>query len=156
VQNVEANEDGEFNMTVPYSTEGYDEYGPENGYTNVSVRATGNYSIVGSQRVSADGDVVASVGQFDVGEGQVNGDNPEAVTVELSERTLLNGDSGDGANTIDDEASPDDSGSAVSPTTDNSANTESAGIGHSNIDADDRQTIDAQIATTAPIAVTGK
>ncbi|PSQ36533.1 oligosaccharyl transferase, archaeosortase A system-associated [Halobacteriales archaeon QS_9_70_65] len=37
-QFAETDEQGNFEMTVPYSTTGYDEYGTEAGYTNVSVR----------------------------------------------------------------------------------------------------------------------
>ena len=109
VQYAQADENGEFELTVPYSTEGYSEYGPENGYTNVSVRATGNYTVVGNRRVSSEGNIVASVGQFDVHEGQVNGDDPETVTVELDERTLLGGDqSGEDTSNDDDEALTED------------------------------------------------
>jgi oligosaccharyl transferase (archaeosortase A-associated) len=43
-QRAETGPDGQFEVTLPYSTTGYDEYGPEqNGHTNVSVRATGPY-----------------------------------------------------------------------------------------------------------------
>ena len=110
VQYAQADENGEFELTVPYSTEGYSEYGPENGYTNVSVRATGNYTVVGNQRVSEERNVVASVGQFDVHEGQVNGDDPEPVTVELDERTLLGGDqSGEGTSSNEEGSTEDQS-----------------------------------------------
>jgi dolichyl-diphosphooligosaccharide--protein glycosyltransferase len=40
---VNTNENGEFTATVPYATTGYDELGPDDGYTNSSIRATGPY-----------------------------------------------------------------------------------------------------------------
>ncbi len=43
-QHAETNEQGQFTMTLPYSTTGYEKWGPESGYTNVSVRATGPYT----------------------------------------------------------------------------------------------------------------
>ncbi|TKX83405.1 oligosaccharyl transferase, archaeosortase A system-associated, partial [Halorubrum sp. SS5] len=44
-QYATADDDGNFEFTLPYSTTGYDEFGPENGYTNTSVRATGPYNV---------------------------------------------------------------------------------------------------------------
>jgi len=42
-QRTSANDDGEFNLTVPYPTE--DTLGPEDGYTNSAVRANGTYTV---------------------------------------------------------------------------------------------------------------
>jgi dolichyl-diphosphooligosaccharide--protein glycosyltransferase len=42
-QRVNTDENGEFTATVPYATTGYDALGPDDGYTNTSVRATGPY-----------------------------------------------------------------------------------------------------------------
>jgi dolichyl-diphosphooligosaccharide--protein glycosyltransferase len=85
-QYAQSNDDGEFTMVLPYSTTGYDDYGPENGYTNVSVRATGPYTIsTPSELVEVDGN--ASVEQFrttvNVSEGRVNGDRQGALQVTL-------------------------------------------------------------------------
>ncbi|MFB6085669.1 MAG: oligosaccharyl transferase, archaeosortase A system-associated, partial [Halodesulfurarchaeum sp.] len=43
-QHAQTGPDGEFEMTLPYSTTGYQNWGPEEGYTNVSVRAAGPYT----------------------------------------------------------------------------------------------------------------
>ena len=42
-QTVRTDENGEFNVTVPYATE--EQLGPDDGYTNSSVRATTNYTV---------------------------------------------------------------------------------------------------------------
>ncbi|MFQ3318586.1 MAG: asparagine N-glycosylation enzyme membrane subunit Stt3, partial [Natronomonas sp.] len=78
-QFAETDENGNFEMVVPYSTTGYDNYGPENGHTNVSVRATGPYIFQAFPQDS----IVAWTGQTEVTEGQVIGENQTAVTVEL-------------------------------------------------------------------------
>jgi dolichyl-diphosphooligosaccharide--protein glycosyltransferase len=78
-QRTRTGPDGNFEMTVPYSTTGYDEYGPENGYTNVSVRATGPYEFtvpLGNAGIPLDGTA-------QVTEGQVIGENETASTVDL-------------------------------------------------------------------------
>jgi dolichyl-diphosphooligosaccharide--protein glycosyltransferase len=46
-QEARTGPNGEFTMTVPYSTTGYDEFGPEQARTNVSVRAAGPYRFYG-------------------------------------------------------------------------------------------------------------
>ncbi|NHN48724.1 oligosaccharyl transferase, archaeosortase A system-associated [Halostella sp. JP-L12] len=42
-QTVQTDENGDFNVTVPYATE--EQLGPDDGYTNSSVRATTNYTV---------------------------------------------------------------------------------------------------------------
>ncbi|TQQ80271.1 oligosaccharyl transferase, archaeosortase A system-associated [Halonotius roseus] len=83
-QYATADENGNFEMTVPYSTTGYDEFGPENGYTNVSVRATGEYRL---QATTDDGGFYAGTASVD--EAQVVGADETAVDVELSEEQPL-------------------------------------------------------------------
>ena len=75
-QYATADEDGSFEMTLPYSTTGYDEFGPDNGYTNTTVQATGEYAF------SSDEEEVATAS---VEEAQVVGVNDEEVSVELTE-----------------------------------------------------------------------
>ena len=77
-QYADTDEDGTFEMTVPYSTTGYDDFGPENGYTDVDVEAAGPYTIV------SEGDDPV-VGSADVDEAQVVGEDEAPVTVELEE-----------------------------------------------------------------------
>jgi dolichyl-diphosphooligosaccharide--protein glycosyltransferase len=78
-QYATADANGNFEMTLPYSTTGYDEFGPENGYTNTSVQATGPYTF------STNG--TAATIQTDVSEAQVVGADDSVVTVDISEAT---------------------------------------------------------------------
>jgi len=111
-QQTTANADGEFEFTVPYSTAGYDEYGPENGYTNVSVRATGAYTVTGEVESNESAYIVRNQGTFNVSEGAVNGDTDETVSVTLDEEVLR---APEGAQ----------NGSETNNTTDDSENTSS-------------------------------
>jgi dolichyl-diphosphooligosaccharide--protein glycosyltransferase len=93
-QYVTSDANGNFEMTLPYSTTGYDEYGPENGYTNVSVRAQSQYQFYSVQQqlvVDEDGNQSLSYRQWtantNVSEGAVNGATDEPVTVVLEEQT---------------------------------------------------------------------
>ncbi|QGX96482.1 oligosaccharyl transferase, archaeosortase A system-associated [Haloplanus rallus] len=72
-QETRTNDDGELRMTLPYATTGYDEYGPSNGYTNVSVRATGPYTIE-TGLATRNGSFVQYRSQVQIEEGRVNGD----------------------------------------------------------------------------------
>jgi len=104
-QYAETDADGNFEMTVPYSTTGYDEFGPENGYTNTSVRATGPYQL--STGLSIDNGTPTTIsGTVNVTEAQVVGVDDAAATVELEETTLGGGSEGgedgsDGSDTGD-------------------------------------------------------
>jgi dolichyl-diphosphooligosaccharide--protein glycosyltransferase len=96
-QRAETNADGEFEMTLPYATTGYDEYGPENGYTDVSVRATGPYAIGTPATLNETGSIVSYRSNVSVPEGQVNGDKDGIVSVELernAENLAIGGGSG--------------------------------------------------------------
>jgi dolichyl-diphosphooligosaccharide--protein glycosyltransferase len=104
LQRVETDENGQFEATVPYSTTGYEQWGVDEGYTNVSVRATGPYTVVSENTfVSDDGDLVRYSDQVNVTEGQVIGENETASTVELEQEVVPedgeNGDDGDGGET---------------------------------------------------------
>jgi dolichyl-diphosphooligosaccharide--protein glycosyltransferase len=79
-QQVRTDSEGNFEMTVPYSTTGYDEYGTDAGYTNVSVRANGPYEFT----VERNGFAVPLNGTTHVTEGQVVGENETASTVTLT------------------------------------------------------------------------
>ena len=76
-QRIETDASGEFNTTVPYATEGYDEWGVEEGYTETNVRANGNYTIQSA----------SSAATFDVSEGQVIGEDDSVVEVSLGAGT---------------------------------------------------------------------
>ncbi|MFB6118985.1 oligosaccharyl transferase, archaeosortase A system-associated [Halosegnis sp.] len=95
-QQARTNGDGVATFTLPYSTTGYEAYGTEAGYTNVSVRATGPYRF--STPVRQDSETLTTYyfnATADVTEGQVIGENESTTTVEL-ERTVL--DKPEGAN----------------------------------------------------------
>ncbi|WP_152040967.1 oligosaccharyl transferase, archaeosortase A system-associated [Salinigranum salinum] len=113
-QYAQTDENGEFSMVLPYSTTGYGEYGPENGYTNVSVRATGPYTVsTPGELVEVDGN--ASVEQYratvDVSEGRVNGDRegPVEVTLERNVTALTFSD-------VEGEVDPDAASSTAEST----------------------------------------
>ncbi|MEA1932595.1 MAG: oligosaccharyl transferase, archaeosortase A system-associated [Euryarchaeota archaeon] len=78
-QYATADAEGNFEMTLPYSTTGYDEFGPENGYTNTSVQATGQYVF------SSD---TGEGGTASVEEAQVVGVDDSAVDVELTDQSV--------------------------------------------------------------------
>jgi len=87
-QTVTLDENLEFNTTVPYSTTGYDEYGPEEGYTNVSVRANSSYNIQTSRAFDNNESAFVSFGaNVNVTEGQVIGEEDPVIEVQLEERT---------------------------------------------------------------------
>ncbi|RLM57138.1 oligosaccharyl transferase, archaeosortase A system-associated [Halobellus sp. Atlit-31R] len=117
-QRAETNADGEFTMTLPYSTTDYDEYGPENGYTNVSVRATGPYTL-STPATFQNGTITSYQANLSVSEGDVNGDQDGTVSVELEENAqeLNIGGSESGSS----ESSSPDSGSTTDGSTGDSA-----------------------------------
>ncbi|SEA11888.1 dolichyl-diphosphooligosaccharide--protein glycosyltransferase [Haloplanus vescus] len=87
-QETMTTEDGELEMTLPYATTGYDEYGPSNGYTNVSVRATGPYTLE-SALATQNQSLVQYRGQVQIQEGRVNGDIEGARQVSLNQTNPL-------------------------------------------------------------------
>ncbi|PSP60555.1 oligosaccharyl transferase, archaeosortase A system-associated [Halobacteriales archaeon QH_8_67_36] len=76
-QQAQVGADGSFEMTVPYSTTGYDNWGTAEGYTDVSVRAQTPYLF----QVTENGSGAATT---QVTEGQVIGENTTASTVDLT------------------------------------------------------------------------
>jgi oligosaccharyl transferase (archaeosortase A-associated) len=96
-QQVETGPDGEFSTTVPYSTTGYDNWGPDQGYTNVSVRAAGPYQLQTGASFNESGYLVRSAGTVNVSEAAVIGEDPASITVELEADVLgtPQGESGD-------------------------------------------------------------
>ncbi|ELZ51174.1 oligosaccharyl transferase STT3 subunit [Halorubrum distributum JCM 9100] len=105
-QYATADDDGNFAFTLPYSTTGYEEFGPENGYTNTSVRATGPYNITTEQTTGDDLYTTQRVGQVEVTEGQVVGEDDSAATVELEEQ-IIDCPSGDSECPVDDGSGSD-------------------------------------------------
>jgi dolichyl-diphosphooligosaccharide--protein glycosyltransferase len=112
IQEAETDAQGNFEMTLPYSTTGYDEFGTEAGYTNVSVRAETPYEFrVGP--ITDQESLVTSVwtDRANVTEAQVLGESDEPVEVTLEEQvlsrpeganvTLSNGTDANGTNATD-------------------------------------------------------
>ncbi|MFB6224126.1 MAG: oligosaccharyl transferase, archaeosortase A system-associated [Haloarcula sp.] len=85
-QQTQTDQNGNFQMTVPYSTTGYDEWGTEEGYTNVSVRSETQYQFtaIGANN----GNRTVFTGTTDVTEGKVIGEDESAATVELEPVTV--------------------------------------------------------------------
>jgi len=138
-QEAETGADGSFEMTVPYSTTGYDEYGVEEGYTNVSVRATSPYTF----RDASSGFPLN--GTVEVTEGQVIGENSTASTVNLTEYDLttdpnVSVDNG----TTTNESSLNDTSSNVS--TDGTATNETSPNGTSTSDGETTATPSESLA----------
>jgi dolichyl-diphosphooligosaccharide--protein glycosyltransferase len=96
---------GNFEMVVPYSTTGYDEYGPDAGYANTTVRATGEY---GFTAVPENGSNIF-VARAHVTEGQVVGENDTATQVTL-EGQLDTNQTQDNGTVPDDDVVDDGSG----------------------------------------------
>jgi oligosaccharyl transferase (archaeosortase A-associated) len=119
-QQARTGDDGRFTMTVPYSTTGYDQFGPEQGRTNVSVRATGPYAITAPPTVAEDG-ITRYRANATVSEAQVIGRSDEPVTatlegevVTVNEGNSTNStDSGSGTNTTDSGGSDTNSTSST-------------------------------------------
>ncbi|WP_137287508.1 oligosaccharyl transferase, archaeosortase A system-associated [Halorussus salinisoli] len=86
-QQAQTGPNGEFTMTLPYSTTGYENWGPENGYTNVSVRAEGPYQFY-TPRNFEDGNLTFHNASTDVTEAQVIGESDQNATVELTEESV--------------------------------------------------------------------
>jgi dolichyl-diphosphooligosaccharide--protein glycosyltransferase len=96
-QRADTGPDGEFTMTLPYATTDYEAYGPANGYTNTSVRATGPYEITSPSTITEDREIVTWNTTAQITEGQVIGENETVSTVELDRH--VSGTLGDTNNT---------------------------------------------------------
>jgi dolichyl-diphosphooligosaccharide--protein glycosyltransferase len=106
---AQTDENGEFSLTVPYSTTGYDEYSAEDGYTEPSVRATGPYELRTGATFDGNSSLVAYNASVDVTEGQVVGEDTGPIEVTLDEQVL--GSVGGSENGTDGSAGGTSSGS---------------------------------------------
>jgi dolichyl-diphosphooligosaccharide--protein glycosyltransferase len=143
-QTAETDAQGNFEMTLPYSTTGYENYGPQNGYTNVSARATGPYQFYETQsrqnylspvfrQNESNGDRFVYQTNASVAEGKVVGADTSPVQVTLDQRVIAEGDGpttpGDGTNSTDSSGSGsttdgDTSGSDGQTTTSDNTSTQ--------------------------------
>ncbi|PSP31654.1 hypothetical protein BRC64_09420 [Halobacteriales archaeon QH_10_67_22] len=85
LQQTTSDENGEFEITVPYSTTGYDEWAPEDGYTDVQVRADDAYQFRTDPITNDTGATYRYTGETNVTEGQVIGEADAAPTVTLEQ-----------------------------------------------------------------------
>jgi len=94
-QHAETGEDGEFTMTLPYSTTDYDAVSPEEGYTNVSVRANGSYEFATSPTLETTNETMTQYVYNDtaeVSEEQVIGTDDSVVEADLTKSVMLERD----------------------------------------------------------------
>jgi oligosaccharyl transferase (archaeosortase A-associated) len=91
-QHAQTDAQGRFTMTLPYSTTGYDNWGPKTGHTNVSVRATGPYTFT-ANTTNATWTVTSQVT-----EAQVIGEDQSNVTVTLDRSATNTGNGTDTKN----------------------------------------------------------
>lgn len=77
---------GEFTMVVPYATTGYESWGPQAGYTNGSVRATGPYTISTMPTTNRSGAADGFSTTVHVSEAHVIGETESNIRVSLDER----------------------------------------------------------------------
>ncbi|AFK19298.1 oligosaccharyl transferase, archaeosortase A system-associated [Haloferax mediterranei ATCC 33500] len=114
-QQAQTDANGEFTMTLPYSTTGYDDYGPDNGYTNVSVRAVDDYTFTGPTSFEGNNTFVTyQATNVSVEEGLVNGaeDGTVQVSLEQTEQEItLNESSSDDSSSDDAETNESTSAS---------------------------------------------
>jgi dolichyl-diphosphooligosaccharide--protein glycosyltransferase len=129
-QQARTGPDGEFTMTLPYSSTGYENWGPEDGYTNVSVRATGQYQFY-TPRSFEDGNVTYHNASADVTEAQVIGESNETTSVELTKESveIQQNDQSNNNSTADNQTPPEngtaDNETAANGTSDDSTNSSS-------------------------------
>ncbi|QLH82145.1 oligosaccharyl transferase, archaeosortase A system-associated [Halosimplex pelagicum] len=76
-QYATANENGTFDLVVPYATTGYSQYTTEDGYTNTSIRAEGPY------RITTVSDPTSDVVRIGIPEGAVLGEETISTTVQV-------------------------------------------------------------------------
>ncbi|WP_224449836.1 oligosaccharyl transferase, archaeosortase A system-associated [Haloprofundus salilacus] len=154
VQYAETDANGNFELTLPYSTTGYDETGDE--YTNVSVRATGPYYVSTQPTENESGEQVIYDGTVEVSDAKVVGEDDSATQVELTESPLQtdagneSGDETAGNETAGDDPFGNESASDGSGNeTGNSSTSDS-----SNSSNDAGNETDDQSALVAPDAAT--
>ncbi|CCQ34818.1 Transmembrane oligosaccharyl transferase protein [Halorhabdus tiamatea SARL4B] len=129
-QHAQTDADGEFTMTLPYSTTDYDAVSTEDGYTNVSVRANGSYEFRTPSTTHSTNEsvtVTAYTDTADVSDEQVVGTDESVVEVNLTESVLFEQDlnSSDdstnetGENTTDGTETSDTDGGSTGETDEN-------------------------------------
>ncbi|WP_248906958.1 oligosaccharyl transferase, archaeosortase A system-associated [Halocatena marina] len=112
-QHAQTDAQGQFAMTLPYSTTGYDKWSPENGHTNVSVRATGPYTFTTNDNATGTANNTTAnnttengtTTEAEVTEAQVIGEDNSTVRVTVgSNDSDTNNDTNDGTTNETSEA----------------------------------------------------
>ncbi len=87
-QRVQTDEDGSFSMTLPYSSTGYENWGPSEGYTNTSVRATGPYQFTTQPEFNESQYLVRQNATKHVPERAVIGEQDASIEIELTDQVI--------------------------------------------------------------------
>ena len=87
-QHATTDGNGKFTMTLPYSTTGYEKWGTEKGYTNVSVHAAGPYQF-STPKTFGDGGITFKNASAQVSEGKVIGEDKKPVTVSVTNQQTI-------------------------------------------------------------------
>ena len=118
-QYAETGADGEFEMTLPYASTGYENWGPEEGYTNVSVRATGPYEFTTPTSFDRETmNITRANATAHVPEAAVIGEQAEPIDLTLEEQVV--GSLGGDENGATNETATNDT--ATDETTDDATN----------------------------------
>jgi dolichyl-diphosphooligosaccharide--protein glycosyltransferase len=127
-QRVRTDDDGTFSTTLPYATTEYDQWGTAEGYTNVSVRAAGPYTITSAATLNDSQFLVRERAQFNVSEAAVVGERTDPITVDLETQVLGEaGSQNDSADEATNDTAGDTSGSETDGTSDGGTNTTTDG-----------------------------
>ncbi len=150
-QRTQTGPDGEFNMTVPYSTTGYENWGTEAGYTDVGIESTGPYRISTSVfRTLGSGESYLYNTTAQVSEGKVVGEDDSPVQVELS-RTNLTQPQPDGNESSTNATSSESATDGTSSDGSTSDGTSASGSNDSSADGAESQPVLADPAGGAGI-----
>ena len=121
-QYAETGPDGEFEMTLPYASTGYENWGPEEGHTNVSVRATGPYEFTTPTSFDSETmNLTRANATAHVPEAAVIGEDEDPVQLTLEEQvvgSLGGNDDGAGNETATNDTASDGTTDGPTNTTD--------------------------------------
>ncbi|WP_254534559.1 oligosaccharyl transferase, archaeosortase A system-associated [Halomarina litorea] len=112
VQQAQTDAQGQFTMTLPYSTTGYDEWGTEEGYTNVSVRAAGPYEFRAATQ-SENLTTTVYNATADVNEANVVGEREGPIEVTLEQSEVIEPDGANASNGTNGTDAPADPGNTT-------------------------------------------
>ncbi|MFB6124505.1 MAG: oligosaccharyl transferase, archaeosortase A system-associated [Halanaeroarchaeum sp.] len=152
-QYAQTDANGEFTMTLPYSSTGYENWGVEKGYTNVSVRATSAYQF-STPATTNQSTLTTSryIATANVTEGQVVGEDDAPVDVTL-QQMVIDKPSGANNSTSGQNASSPTNATTTNSTT-NTTSTDTS-TNQSSTDANTTSTNTSGLAPIAPVADRG-